>query len=200
MVLAGQYLERSAPVDAGEVVLDALCHRGNRPPALLVCPDPRPGGGMDTPLAAELAWAAARAGHASLRYDLRGVGASSGPPDAGRAPEDAAAALRQLAETAGPSVAVAACGAAWPVAYGLAREAGASRLVLVAPERTPDRPPEGARVLVLLPEQGPGPRAAEVEAALGPAGRVHVVADADAQLRAGLTEVGRLAVRWIEVG
>jgi alpha/beta superfamily hydrolase len=203
MVLAGQYLERPAPVDAGDAVLDARYHRGRTAPALLVCPDPRPGGGMEAPLPAELAWAAARAGHACLRFELRGVGASSGSPDAARAVEDATAALRHLEETAGPALAVAACGAAWSVAYALAR-AGAqpavSCLVLVAPDRPPGDPPEGARVLVVLPERGPGPRRDDVEAALGPAGRVRVVADADAQFSSGLPEVGRWAVGWLELG
>jgi uncharacterized protein len=201
MVLAGQYLERPAPVDAGDVLLDALYHRGRGGPALLVCPDPRPGGGMDAPIAAELAWAAARAGHASLRFELRGVGASTGAPDPARAAEDAAAALRQLAESAGTPVAVAAAGAGWTAAYALARAgAVAPRLVLVAPDRPPEGPPEGARVLAILPELGPGPAPDEVAAALGPAGRVQVVAEADAQFRAGLPEVGRLAVQWIEKG
>lgn len=197
MVLAGQYLERPAPVDAGEVVIDALYHRGRAGPALLICPDLRPGGGMDAPVSAELAWAAARAGHASLRFGWRGRGASTGSPDAGRAIDDAGAALRQLAETAGTAVAVAAIGAAWPVAFGLARGGMASQLVLVAPESVPVDPPPGVRILALLPELGPGPRAEEVEAALGAAGRVRLVPDADAQLRAGLPEVGRRAVEWL---
>jgi hypothetical protein len=111
--------------------------------------------------------------------------------------DDARAALRQLQETAGPAVAVAAVGAAWPVAYALAR-AGLARVVLVAPERTPVDPPAGTSVLALLPELGPGPRPGEVEAALGPPGRVQVLADADAQLRAGLTELGRRAVAWLQ--
>jgi hypothetical protein len=96
---------------------------------------------------------------------------------------------------------VAACGAAWPVAYALAR-AGAqpavSCLMLVAPDRPPVAPPEGARVLVVLPEHGPGPRREVVEAALGPAGRVRVVADADAQFQSGLPEVGGWAAQWMD--
>src|SRR3982074_2839247 len=75
MVLAGQYLERSAVV--GD--LDALYHRGTRePPCAIAAPHPALGGSMTSPVVAELAWALTRAGHPTLRFDYRGVGASRG--------------------------------------------------------------------------------------------------------------------------
>jgi hypothetical protein len=37
VVLRGQYLERPTLVDAEGVTLEALYHRGSRPPPLLVC-------------------------------------------------------------------------------------------------------------------------------------------------------------------
>jgi alpha/beta superfamily hydrolase len=75
MVLAGQYLERSVVV--GE--LDALFHRGVRdPPCAIAAPHPALGGSMLSPVVAELAWALTRAGHPTLRFDYRGVGASRG--------------------------------------------------------------------------------------------------------------------------
>lgn len=75
MVLPGQYLERSAVV--GE--LDALYHRGARePPCAIAAPHPALGGSMSSPVVAELAWALTRAGHPTLRFDYRGVGASRG--------------------------------------------------------------------------------------------------------------------------
>ncbi len=80
MVLPGQFLERPALVDAGGLTLDALYHRGAAPPAILLCP-PLDAEGMDAPLLAELAWAAARAGHASLRFQHRGRGGSQGAFD-----------------------------------------------------------------------------------------------------------------------
>jgi hypothetical protein len=40
-----QFLERPALVACGELTLEGLWHRGTR--ALLVCPSPGPGGGMD---------------------------------------------------------------------------------------------------------------------------------------------------------
>jgi alpha/beta superfamily hydrolase len=75
MVLPGQYLERSVVVGG----LDALYHRGQRaPPCVLASPHPAMGGSMTSPVIAELAWALTRAGHPTLRFDYRGVGASRG--------------------------------------------------------------------------------------------------------------------------
>src|ERR1700682_2555704 len=75
MVLAGQYLERSVVVGG----LDALYHRGARePPCAIASPPPALGGSMLAPVVAELAWALTRAGHPTLRFDYRGVGASRG--------------------------------------------------------------------------------------------------------------------------
>ena len=75
MVLAGQYLERSVVVGG----LDALFHRGTRdPPCAIAAPHPALGGSMLSPVIAELAWALTRAGHPTLRFDYRGVGASRG--------------------------------------------------------------------------------------------------------------------------
>lgn len=75
MVLAGQYLERSVVV--GD--LDALYHRGRRdPPCVIASPHPALGGSMIAPVIAELAWALTRAGHATMRFNYRGVGSSRG--------------------------------------------------------------------------------------------------------------------------
>jgi len=75
VVLPGQYLERSVVVGG----LDALFHRGTRePPCAIAAPHPAMGGSMHSPVIAELAWALTRAGHPTLRFDYRGVGASRG--------------------------------------------------------------------------------------------------------------------------
>src|SRR5258706_15921171 len=75
MVLPGQYLERSVVV--GD--LDALYHRGKRDPACAIAsPHPALGGSMIAPVVAELAWALTRAGHATMRFNYRGVGSSRG--------------------------------------------------------------------------------------------------------------------------
>jgi alpha/beta superfamily hydrolase len=203
VVVAGQYLERPALIllgDGGELTLEGLYHRGGRRPSLLVCPDPGPGGGMDAPPVAELAWASARAGHASLRFQHRGRGASQGEPDVARALDDALAAYQHLLETARGRLAVAGVGAGAATALDLARaRPEITRVVLVAPAALPACGGVEAALLALLPETG-GLAPGDVAAALGARGRAEVVAGADARFLAGLPAVGKLAVEWIEGG
>src|SRR5262245_4957545 len=47
---------------------------------LLAPPHPLYGGSLESPVLSELAWAAAQAGCASLRFNWRGIGASAGAP------------------------------------------------------------------------------------------------------------------------
>jgi pimeloyl-ACP methyl ester carboxylesterase len=197
VVFAGQFLERTALVDAGGLVLEALYHRGMRRPALLVCPPTGPGGGMDSAAVAELAWAAARAGHPSLRFQHRGVGASQGEPDPSRAVDDARAALELLGDTAGGRIAIAGVGGGCATAVALARlHPEVERVALVSPGEPPAGPLPAARVLVVLPED----RAAEVDALvapLGPRGATEIVSGADAYFRAGLPALGRAVMAFV---
>lgn len=198
MVLAGQYLERPALIAAGALVLEGLYHRGTRRPALLVCSAPGPGGGMDAPPVAELAWAAARAGHPSLRFQHRGVGGSQGEPDPARAVEDAEAALRHLRETSGARVAVAGVGDGCGTALALAlAHPEIDRVALVAPGRGLAPPWPLARLLCLLPERGSSVTPAEVGGALGGAGTVEVVAGADSLFRSGLAQAGKAVMAFV---
>jgi hypothetical protein len=196
MVQPGQYLERPALVVAEGATLEALYHRGTRPPALLLCP-PLRGPGMDEPLLAEVAWAAARDGRASLRFQHRGRGASQGAFDPLRLGEDALAALAHLRETAGPLVAVVGLSTGCATAIEVAERGGLRKLVLADPDAVPVVPP-GVRVLVLLPEAGarvaPGAAAAAVAAGEG---RVEVVAGADAGFQVGIARAAALAVGWV---
>ncbi len=85
MVMKGQYLERATLIPVGDEVMEGLSHRGeHHPPLLIVPPAPDEGGGMDHVVAAEVAWASASSGHATLRFNFRGVGASDGTHDEGR--------------------------------------------------------------------------------------------------------------------
>jgi alpha/beta superfamily hydrolase len=198
VVFAGQFLERPALVDAGGgVVLEALYHRGARRPSLLVCPPTGAGGGMDSAAVAELAWAAARAGHPSLRFQHRGVGASQGELDPSTAVDDARAALEHLGETAGSRIAIAGVGGGCATALALARlRPEVERIALVSPDAAPAGPLGGARVLVVLPED----RAAEVDALVAPLGlraSAEIVAGADALFRAGLPALARAVVTFV---
>jgi len=171
MVQHGQYLERPALIEADGATLEGLFHRGDRPPAVLLCP-PLDAEGMDAPLLAEVAWAAAREGHASLRFQHRGRGASHGAFDPSRLVDDALSALSHLRETAGPLVGVVGLrGGCWTAAE-VARRAGLRRAVLVAPDG-PAPVPDEVKALVLLPE------------------------DADPSFRKGLSRAARDAVGWL---
>jgi alpha/beta superfamily hydrolase len=197
VVLAGQFLERPALVDAGGVLLEALYHRGSRRPALLVCPPTGPGGGMDAPPVAEVAWAAARAGHPSLRFQHRGVGASQGEPDPARVLDDAEAALAHLSETVGGRVALAGLAGGCETVLALARaHPEIERVVLVSPPGPPAAPLPAARVLVVVSEDRAGDAGA-LATSLGAGGAVEVVAGADALFRAGLPQLGRAVVAFV---
>jgi hypothetical protein len=198
VVLPGQYLERPAVIDAGDVRLEGLFHRGAVRPSLLVCPPPGQGGGMDAPLAAELAWAAARAGRASLRFQHRGVGASQGERAPERAVEDAACALRHLAESAPGPVAVAGVGGGCDTAAALARREPVAGLALLAPPWWPALDGLEAPILVVLPERGAALDEAGAQARLAPpAGRVVVVPGADPAFLVGLGRAAAAVAGWL---
>jgi alpha/beta superfamily hydrolase len=198
VVLPGQYLERPALVPCGALVLEGLAHRGARRPALLICPPTGPGGGMDAPLVAELAWASARAGHASLRFQHRGVGGSQGSPDPGGALEDGLAAFDHLAATAPGPVAVVGVGSGGPTAAGLARARPTRALALVAPAAWPDLAGLALPLLVILPEHGAPLSRVEAERRLSHGrGSVVVVPGADPAFRAGLPVAGRAVAEWL---
>lgn len=199
MVSRGQYLERPALVPVGSLVLEGLWHRGHKGPPLLVLPPPPDAGSMDHVVCAELAWAAARAGHPVLRFNFRGVGASQG--SRGEEPsrlEDAAGALRLLRENAGTvDVAVAAVGGSAATGLALAREhPGVVAVALVSPPAAALGAP-GVPLLCIVGEEEPG-QAGLVAAVTDAGGRVELVPGADARFQRNLPEVGRLALRWLQ--
>jgi hypothetical protein len=194
VVLPGQYLERPALVPCGDLVLEGLSHRGARRPALLVCPPTGPGGGMDAPLVAELAWASAMAGHPSLRFQHRGVGGSQGEVAPALEVEDGLAAFDHLAAGGAGRIAVVGVGGGCHTAAGVARQRSAPALVLLAPVGWPDLSGLALPVLVVVPELGPP---AEGRPGLPEVARVEVIPGADAFFRAGLPQAGRAVVTWL---
>jgi alpha/beta superfamily hydrolase len=83
LVDAGQFLERMTTIVLpDDAVLEALFHRGEKRPAVVIVPGvPGGGGNMEAPVVTELAWAIAQRGHPTLRFNFRGVGASTGTLD-----------------------------------------------------------------------------------------------------------------------
>lgn len=110
----GQLMERSTFVQSGELALEAILLRGEASPSLLIAPGRFAyGASMEGPIANELAYAAAYAGHANLRFAWRGHGASQGEPipeGADHTPllEDLAAAAELLRESGSARLALAA--------------------------------------------------------------------------------------------
>jgi alpha/beta superfamily hydrolase len=229
MVLKGQFLERSVFVQSGGLVLDALFHRGARPPACAIAsPHPALGGGsMVAPAVAELAWALTQAGHATLRFDYRGVGASQGrrrpvenadplgtlrridPLGLGDEVADLRAACDQLAASAGAGIPLCCIGYSFGAAVALqaAQDARVARLVLVAPPTALAdfallgelRKP----VLVVCAHQDPlsDSRAlGRLLEPLGDLGLLEVIPHADHGFRRGLPELGRSVAAWLREG
>jgi hypothetical protein len=179
---------------------------GERRGVLLAPPHPLYGGSLESPVLSELAFACAKAGLASLRFNWRGVGASAGEPSGSAAAADAdyGSALAHLAETV--SGALVAGGYSFGAAAAL-RAARASarveRLALVAPPPALLAPAEivAARrpTLVLVGEYDAIAPARELGAALarGPGVELHVIPHADHFFGEGLAEIGRLAADWL---
>jgi len=207
MVLPGQYLERSIVV--GD--LDALYHRGARePPCLIASPHPALGGSMSSPVVSELAWALTRAGHPTLRFDYRGVGASRGSSphqpgslqigDVGGELEDLRLAAEQLLVTTKMN---AACAIGYSfgakVALEAARDAQLSHLVLITP------PNKLADFSALASLQKPllvvcahhDPYCDRSALQLPEQARLEVIPHADHFFGRGLTEVGRMVAGWL---
>jgi len=165
-------------IQSGELTLEGLYHRGDRSPPLVICaPHPLYGGSMDAPVVAEIAWAVTRAGHPTLRFNYRGVGASPGAYSGGPGEQaDVEAAIAHLEATAAHQR-VALCGYSFGAGVALAvaaRRGDVSHVILVAP-------PSGMIDLSLV---------ARTEAAVfAVAGQLDTLVDGDA-VRAALEPLG----------
>jgi len=207
VVLAGQYLERSLVV--GD--LDALYHRGRRgPPCLIASPHPALGGSMIAPVIAELAWALTRAGHATMRFNYRGVGSSRGVSrhaagsmeigDVSDEVTDLYLVLDQLLATTRHE---AACAVGYSFGAKVALEAAAdpriSHLVLIAP---PNKLADFSALqlvtkpllLVCAHHDAYCDRAA---LALPGQAKVDVIPHADHFFGRGLTDMGKAVAGWL---
>jgi len=202
MVTRGQFLERATVIPGLDGVLEGLSHRGSRSPPLLIVSPPPGSGGMDHAVCAELAWAATRGGHPTLRFNFRGVGASPGA-QGGRASQvqDMEAALRALEENAGTVATAVACLGASAAAVLELSEAhpGLAGVALVSPSGIDVEDLARVRhpLLVVAGEKEPQRRAALAASVAEAAGTLVVIPEADARFQRNLTEVGRSVARWL---
>jgi alpha/beta superfamily hydrolase len=207
MVLAGQYLERSVVV--GD--LDALYHRGTRePPCAIAAPHPALGGSMLSPVVAELAWALTRAGHPTMRFDYRGVGASRGVSRHAAGSlriadlqNDVADLLRVCDHLLATTRMASACAVGYSFGAAVALEAAADarvgRLVLIAP---PTRLYDfaalpGVRKPLLVVCAHHDSYCDRAGLTLPPEARLEVIAHSDHFFARGLTSLGKTIAGWL---
>jgi len=130
--------EQPITIDVGAgVVLDArlAVPEGARAGVVICHPHPLYGGDMDSGVVIAAAEACARRNIATLRFNFRGVGASTGQHDDGRGEqEDARAALSDMRRRL-PGVAVALAGYSFGavIATTVAQKTGVAGLALIAP-------------------------------------------------------------------
>jgi uncharacterized protein len=182
---------------------------GNPEGSVIAPPHPLYGGSMDSPVVSEIAWASARSGIAAVRFNWRGVGASTGIPsgDARDADLDYASALAHVGESVPGKV--IACGYSFGAAAALRAAClhpRIGRALLVAPPPSLLQPGALAELrrplLVLTGEHDhlapPAALARELESV--PLARLAVIREADHFFAAGLAELSRVALEWFGRG
>ena len=154
---------------------------------------------MDHVAGAELAWACSQAGHSTLRFNFRGVGASQGlQGDTAACLDYIRAALKVLRETvAHERVAVAFLGASSQFVAPLSQADGnLAGFVCVCPDNALALP-EGVPLLALVPEMERAVRDTPWVRELSSTGVVELIAGADKTFQCGLPFVGRRAAAFL---
>jgi len=207
MVLSGQFLERATLIGSAGSQLEGLWHRGEAQPALLICPPhPLHGSSMDSPVCAELAFAVSHKGHATLRFNYRGAGASQGElnADLNLCVADAQAALELLScNVAHGELALVGYDFGAQVALELAKRSRAlTAVALIAPSTTGcDLRELGkltARGLIVVGEHDEScDRHALASLCQESGDELVVIAEADHVFSRGLTALGRAIVQFV---
>jgi uncharacterized protein len=200
--------EQPATVDVGAgVALDAriALPRGARAGVVLCHPHPLYGGDMDSGVVTSAAKACAGRNLATLRFNFRGVGASTGQHDDGRGEQDdVRSALAVLLQRLPPGAAVALAGYSFgaAVAAAVAERTLLAGLLLVAPPLrvTSLRPPAavtGPILIVLGAEDQYCPEAAlEPIRATLPGATITILAGADHFFLGSLQALAEAVSGW----
>lgn len=154
---------------------------------------------MDHVVGAEVAFAVATAGHSSLRFNFRGVGASQGrlSTQASELIEDALAACELATANAdGTEPLVVTLGTADRVALALWTRVKIAGLTLIHPSIAPNEVPVGMNVSVVLPELERQP-ARRAWAAQLDEGALTIVHGSDRAYLKNLPQVGRAVVNHL---
>jgi uncharacterized protein len=197
MVRKGEYLERAVVIPGSGGTLEGLYHRGEKAPPMLIVPDEH---SMESPIIAELAWAVTRRGHPTLRFNYRGIGASSGSfGDETSALQDARDAAEHLRATTSQSmIAVLGIGFGATIASSLVlADENVELLIAIAPDvdALPVALCSTSKEVVLVAAHGEDP-AVKTElsryAKRFSHGRLALIPGADPTFIRGLVELGRV--------
>jgi alpha/beta superfamily hydrolase len=207
MVLSGQFLERATLIESAGACLEGLSHRGEKRPGLLICPPhPARGSSMDSPVCAEIAFAASQLGHPTLRFNYRGAGASQGllKDDLAGCADDAAAALQALAQNVGHrEIVVAGYDFGAQVAIELANRVGDIKAVAIVAPATEEYDFSAltrlsARGLVVVGELDPASdRLALAELCQSAGDELVVIEEADHVFSRGLSAMGKTIAAFV---
>jgi alpha/beta superfamily hydrolase len=197
------------PAPDSEIVLEGVFLGGTDPDAggaVIAPPHPLYGGSLESPVVGELAYACRACGIASLRFNWRGVGASSGEPsgDLADAESDYRAAFLELAGTVEGPVIAAGYSFGSVGALRAARDPRVKRVALISP------PPAlleadtladlSARLLVITGSDDAIAPAAELQKRVEgvPRARFETIDDADHFFMSGLADIGRIVSDWLQ--
>ena len=201
--------ERPTTVPAGAETLEArlAVPAGARLGVVVSHPHPLYGGDMDSPVVARIVESCAGRGLATLRFNFRGVGASTGRHDEGRGEqEDVRASLARMQDALGSDGRVALAGYSFGAAVvaAVAATAPVAGLALVAPPlRVTDvHLPAGVNgpllVVVGAEDQYCPAAALETLRVTLPTATVVVVEGADHFFFGSLTPLGEAVTAWAD--
>lgn len=214
----GQILERMTVVSGAGAELEALWQPGidrldPAMPVIIAGHHPRLGGNMEGPACTEIVWQLARRGHPTLRFNWRGVGASSGtsqvpwlPADELPSLDDEIADLERAIEqhaAGAPCAVVGVSFGAGPAAVVAVRHPLVERVVLVAPPfgmvafDLDALANSGVPVGVVAAEHDTTAPLEVIEREIARRFRIEVISGANHAFTAGLVELGRTVANFL---